>query len=98
MNCIRKLSRLCGYNLWSYFESYGVITVCALEQGDYGVQYYIMTDEMFDEFKADMDALEADGTLKPLTDEMRTALSNAKATEFPRVNIPNDRPILPSDN
>lgn len=98
MNCIRKLSRLCGYNLWSYFERYGVITVCALEQGDYGIQYYIMTDDMYDEFKADMQALEDAGVIKPLTEEMREAISSIKATECPQAVFPNDRPLLPTDN
>ncbi len=98
MNCIRKLSRLCGYNLWSYFERYGLLTVCAIEQGDYGTQYYIMTDDMYDEFKADMEALENAGIIKPLTEEMREAISSIKATECPQPNIPNDRPILATDN
>jgi len=98
MNCIRKLSRICGYNLWSYFERYGVLTVCALEQGDYGIQYYIMTDDMYDEFKADMQALEDAGIIKPLTEEMRAEISSIKATECPQAVFPNDRPILPSDN
>lgn len=98
MNCIRKLSMNCGYNLWSYFERFGVFTVCAIEQGDYGIQYYIMTDDMYDEFKADMDALEASGVVKPLTEEMRQAITNAKATEIAKPEIPNDRPLLGTDN
>lgn len=98
LNCVRKLSMNCGYNLWSYFERYGVFTVCAVEQGDYGLQCYIMTDDMYDEFKADMYALEDAGIVRPLTEEMREAITNIHATEIPRPNIPNDRPILPSDN
>lgn len=98
LNCIRKLSLLSGYNLWSYFERFGVFTVCAIEQGDYGIQHYIMTDAMYDEFKADMDALETSGRVKPLTEEMRQAISTVKAKEVPAPNIPNDRPVLPSDN
>ncbi|MGN1213302.1 MAG: hypothetical protein ACI4TR_00245, partial [Bacteroidaceae bacterium] len=38
--------------------------------GDYGTKWLILTQKMLDEFKADMTALETDGTLKPLTDEM----------------------------
>ncbi len=98
MNFIRKASRLTGYNLWSYFERFGCISVCALEQGDYGIQYYIMTQDMFDEFKADMDALEADGTLRPLSDSMRDKISKVHSPSFPKADIPNDRPILPTDN
>jgi len=98
LNCVRKLSWLCGYNLWSFFERYGVFTVCAIEQGDYGIQYYIMTDKMYDEFKADMQAMEDAKIIKPLTDEMFQALTTIKATNCPKPNIPNDRPILPTDN
>lgn len=98
MNAVRKLSWLSGYNLWSFFERYGVFTVCAIEQGDYGIQYYIMTDDMYDEFKADMDDLEKQGILKPVSDEMMQKLTTIKATNCPKPNIPNDRPILPSDN
>ncbi|MDE7111476.1 MAG: M60 family metallopeptidase [Muribaculaceae bacterium] len=98
MNFIRKASRLTGYNLWSYFERFGCISVCALEQGDYGIQYYIMTQDMFDEFKADMEALEKDGTIRPLSDAMRDKISKVHSPSFPKVEIPNDRPILPTDN
>lgn len=98
MNFIRKASRLTGYNLWSYFERFGCISVCALEQGDYGIQYYIMTQDMFDEFKADMEALEKDGTIRPLTDSMRDKISKVHSPSFPKAVIPNDRPILPTDN
>lgn len=98
MNAVRKFSRLTGYNLWPYFERYGCFTVCALEQGDYGIQYYIMTDDMYDEFKADMDALVADGTLKQPSDEMLHDLMYQAAPEYPVPTIPNDRPLLPTDN
>lgn len=98
MNFIRKASRLTGYNLWSYFERFGCISVCALEQGDYGIQYYIMTQDMFDEFKADMEALEKAGTIRPLSDELRQKISTVHSPSFPKAVIPNDRPILPTDN
>ncbi|MDE6427934.1 MAG: hypothetical protein K2K59_03180, partial [Muribaculaceae bacterium] len=98
MNFVRKASRLTGYNLWSYFERFGCLSVCALEQGDYGLQYYIMTQDMFDEFKADMEALEADGTIRPLSDELRQKISTIHAPACPKADIPNDRPILPTDN
>ena len=98
LNCARKLSRLTGYNLWSYFEKFGCYTVCALEQGDYGIQHYAMTQEMWDEFKADMQALEDSGELKPLTEELRKKISYVCAPAFPKPNLPNDRPVLPEDN
>lgn len=98
LNFIRKASRLTGYNLFDYFERFGCISVCALEQGDYGIQYYIMTQDMFDEFKADMEALVADGTLRALPEDLRVKISNVKSPAFPKADIPNDRPILPTDN
>lgn len=98
LNAVRKLSRLTGYNLWPYFDRYGVFTVCALEQGDYGTQYYIMTQDMYDEFKADMDALVTDGTLRTIPEDMLQKMFYVKATNYDAPDIPNDRPILPTDN
>ncbi len=95
LNCVMKLSRLTGYNLWSYFERYGTFSVCALEQGDYGIQYYIMTEDMYDEFKQDMFDLEKKGILKPLTEEMRQRISIIDCPKFPQPNIPNDGPLDP---
>lgn len=97
-NAVRRLSRLTGYNLWSYFERYGVFTVCALEQGDYGTQYYICTQEMYDEFKADMYALEEAGELRPLSDELREKIFKIHAPLCSAPTFPSDRPILPNDN
>lgn len=96
LNCVMKLSRLTGYNLWSYFNAFGTFNVGAIEQGDYGIQHYIMTDDMYDEFKADMDALEANGTLKPLSEEMRMKISVIDAPTFTQPDIPNDGPIDPT--
>lgn len=97
LNCVMKFSRLTGYNLWSYFDQFGTFSVCALEADDYGKQYYVMTDDMYDEFKADMDALEAQGVLKPLSDKMRKAISIIDAPKFAQPDIPNDRPITGQD-
>lgn len=98
LNCVRKLSMLCGYNLWSYFNAFGQFNVCAVEQGDYGIQYYIMTDDMYDEFKADMQALEDNGTLKPMPEDLRLKISYIDAPKFDKPVIPNDRPITGNDN
>lgn len=98
LNCIYKLSRLTGYNLWNYFEAFGLFTVAAIEQGDYGTQYYIMTDAMYDEFKEDMFQLEKDGIVKPLPDSIRLKICNVDAPVYPAPVIPNDRPITSQDN
>lgn len=97
LNAIRKMSRLTGYNLFDYFQRWGVITVCALEQGDYGIQHYALTQDMFDEFRADMKALEDSGAVRPLPASMIEAISFSKYPEYPTPAIPNDRPINSND-
>lgn len=98
INLVRKASRLTGYNLWSYFERWGVFTVAAIEQGDYGIQHYIFTEAMYDEFKADMQALETSGELRALPEAMRTAMSTCPAPQRQRPVIPNDRPLTADEN
>lgn len=98
INLVRKASRLTGYNLWSYFERWGVFTVAAIEQGDYGIQHYIFTEAMYDEFKADMQALETSGELRPLPEAMRAAMSTCPAPQRQRPVIPNDRPLTADEN
>lgn len=67
---IRKASRLYGYNLFDFFERMGFLRTVAGTIGDYGNKSLILTKKMYDEFKADMKALEDDGTLKPLSEQM----------------------------
>lgn len=93
---IRKASRLYGYNLYNFFERAGFLRIGAYKHGDYGTKWLILTQKMLDEFKADMTALETDGTLKPLTDEMMhdifyTRDFNVSSTDkiYPTPNIPN---------
>ena len=76
LNYIRKTSRLSGYNLLPYFEHWGFLRQVALYIGDYGNKWQCFNKEMFDEFKADMDALVADGTLKAMPDGMVEEISN----------------------
>ncbi len=98
INLVRKASRLTGYNLWDYFERWGVFTVCALEQGDYGIQYYVFTEPMYDEFRDDMKALEASGELRPLPESLRQAMSVCPGPSRPKPVIPNDRPLTADEN
>lgn len=70
LNWIRKTSRLSGYNLWPYFERFGFLRTIALRIGDYGGYFYLMSDDMYDEFKADMDELVTKGELKPMTEQL----------------------------
>ena len=76
LNWIRKVSRLSGYNLFPYFEQWGYLRTIAMKVGDYGNWYYLLTQDMYDEFKADMDALVASGELKTMPDGLIEAISN----------------------
>lgn len=76
LNYIRKTSRLSGYNLLPYFERWGFLRQVALYIGDYGNKWQCFNKEMYDEFKADMDALVTDGTLKAMPDGMVEEISN----------------------
>lgn len=98
INLVRKASRLTGYNLWNYFERWGVFTVCALEQGDYGLQHYVFTEPMYDEFKADMFALEESGELRPLPESVRQAMTVCPGPGRSKPVIPNDRPLTADEN
>lgn len=73
MNYIRKTSRISGYNLMPYFEKWGFLRQVALNIGDYGNKWYVMTPAMYEEFKKDMDDLK----LKTLTPEMIKEISNS---------------------
>ena len=94
LNFIRKASRATGYNLVPYFEQWGFLRTVGIKIGDYGDYYYLMTPEMYQEFKADMDALVADGTLKTIDAATVTAISNSRdmyEVEFGKTpNIPNE--------
>ena len=93
---VRKASRLYGYNLFNFFERAGFLRVGAYQNGDYGTKYQILTQKMYDEFKADMTALETDGTLKPMTDTMlqemfyiRDFNESSSDKMYPTPEIPN---------
>ena len=47
-----------------------------MKVGDYGNWYYLLTQDMYDEFKADMDALVESGELKTMPAGMIEAISN----------------------
>ena len=73
-NFIRKCSRLTGYNLVPYFEQWGFFRTIALQIGDYGTYYHLMTPQMVQEFKEDMDAL----GLNTLDEATISEMSNCK--------------------
>lgn len=84
-NYIRKASKICGYNLFDYFDKFGFLRTIVLTIDDYGNKDYAMTKLMKDEFKQDMEAL----GLKPMTDEMIEKISHATIPEYDTPNIPN---------
>lgn len=77
LNYIRKVSRISGYNLLPYFERWGFVRTIAIYIGDYGDYFSVFTPEMYEEFKNDMDALVADGTLKAMPEGMVEEISNS---------------------
>lgn len=89
MNFIRKTSRLADYNLMPYFERWGYLRQIALRIDDYGTKYYIMTPEMYNEFKADMDALVASGEIKQMPEDMVEKISNSPDWFQPQPYFPN---------
>lgn len=89
MNFIRKTSRVAGYNLMPYFEKWGYLRQIALRIDDYGTKYYIMTPDMYNEFKADMDALVASGELKQMPEGMVEKISNSPDWFQPQPYFPN---------
>lgn len=95
LNYIRKWSRLVGYDLTPYFDAWGFFRTVAIHMQDYTPGSFIMTEEMINEFKADMQALVDDGTLKQLSDEQLNAIlhcepfnTNTRKT-FTTPTIPN---------
>jgi len=89
MNWIRKVSRLSGYNLFPYFERWGFLRQIAMRVGDYGDKWYLMTSDMYEEFKADMDALVANGELKVMPEGMVEEISVAPDKYFSKPTFPN---------
>ena len=84
-NYIRKASRLCGYNLFDYFDKMGFLRTIALAIDDYGMKYYILTKDMKEEFREDMNKL----GLKTMSDSMIHKITEAKIPIFNTPQIPN---------
>ena len=89
LNFIRKTSRLTGYNLFPYFEKCGFLRQIAMAVGDYGMKWYLLTPDMYNEFKDDMDALVASGELKECSDGMVKSILTQAWPASKRPNIPN---------
>lgn len=84
-NYIRKASRLCGYNLFDYFDKMGFLRTIALAIDDYGIKYYVLTEDMKKEFQDDMNKL----GLKTMSDNMIHEITEAKIPTFNTPQIPN---------
>lgn len=77
LNYIRKTSRLAGYNLIPYFERWGFLRQAPLRIGDYGNYFFVLTADMFAEFKADMEALVESGEIQEMPEGMVEDISNS---------------------
>ncbi|MGM9694267.1 MAG: M60 family metallopeptidase [Alloprevotella sp.] len=89
MNWVRKLSRITKYNLLPYFERWGFFRQVAMRIGDYGNKWMIITPDMYNEFKNDMDALVESGEIQAMPDGMVEAISNVQAKLQNRPVFPN---------
>lgn len=83
LNFIRKASRLTGYNLFPYFEKCGFLRTVALRI--YDGNWYLLTTDMYDEFRDDMQAL----NLLPCDDNMIKDILTQKVPNFKKPTIPN---------
>lgn len=88
-NYVRKLSRLSGYNLYPFFEQWGFFRTIALRIDDYGETWYVMTPDMLREFKHDMDQLQRDEHLLPMTPQLVLDISNTPVKTFSTPHFPN---------
>lgn len=88
-NFVRKASRLSGYNLYAFFEQWGFFRNVALHINDYGDKWYVMTEEMLREFKQDMEQLERDEKLQPMTPELILEISTRPVKTYERPHFPN---------
>lgn len=84
-NYIRKASRICGYNLYDYFDKFGFLRTVVLTIDDYGYKDYVMMEDMKAEFKADMEAL----NLKKVDDKMMEEMAHSSLPVYETPSIPN---------
>ncbi len=89
MNWVRKVSRLTGYNLVPYFEKWGFFRPIAMRIGDYGNKWYLMADDMLQEFRDDMQDLVNSGELKDMPEGMLEEITNYGDRYFTRPTFPN---------
>jgi len=95
LNFIRKTSRLTGYNLIPFFEQWGFLRHVALNIGDYGNKWTVLTDKMYDEFVTDMNDL----NLKTMDSAMVKAISDVLVISGNSARIPcmeQTRPTFPN--
>lgn len=85
-NYIRKASKLCGYNLFDYFDNFGFMRTAVLMIDDYGNKGYAMMEDMKAEFKADMEALK----LKTVDDKMMETIAHSDLPVYETPSIPNE--------
>lgn len=84
-NYIRKASRICGYNLFDYFDKFGFLRTAILVIDDYGNKCYALTKDMKAEFKADMEAL----NLKEVDAAMMEKIAHSELPVYETPIIPN---------
>lgn len=84
-NYIRKASLISGYNLFDYFDKFGFMRTIFMTIDDYGYKDYAMMQDMKDEFKADMEAL----NLKTVDDKMMEKIAHSDLPVYETPDVPN---------
>lgn len=87
-NYIRKASRICGYNLFDYFDKFGFLRTVVMTIDDYGNKDYVMMEDMKAEFKEDMEAL----GLKKIDAAMMEKIAHSDLPKYETPTIPNELP------
>lgn len=87
-NYIRKASRICGYNLFDYFDKFGFLRTVVMTIDDYGNKDYVMMEDMKAEFKEDMEAL----GLKKVDAAMMEKIAHSDLPKYETPTIPNELP------
>lgn len=86
LNYIRKASRICGYNLYDYFDKFGFLRTIFMTIDDYGYKDYAMMEDMKAEFKKDMEDL----GLKTIDAAMMEEMAHSDLPIYETPDIPNE--------
>ncbi len=95
LNYVRKASLISGYNLVPYFERWGLLRAIIMYCPDYVCSYYLMPQDVLDEFRKDMsEAVDINGNpLKEVSDELIERISATPIPLYDKPDFPNDHAV-----